>query len=106
RAIGGIPFTPGPLSYLLRNRFYIGEVAYKDEILPGSQTPIVTRKLFEAVQVKLAEQQNNHVRTRSKTEALLSGLIFDDAGNRMSPSHTRKNGVRYRYYTSLALLQG
>jgi hypothetical protein len=24
----------------------------------------------------------------------------------MSPSHARKNGVRYRYYTSLALLQG
>jgi hypothetical protein len=32
--------------------------------------------------------------------------LFDDAGNRMSPSHARKNGVRYRYYASLALLQG
>jgi site-specific DNA recombinase len=24
--VGGIPFTRGPLAYLLRNRFYIGEV--------------------------------------------------------------------------------
>jgi site-specific DNA recombinase len=105
KTIGGIPFSRGPLSYLLRNRFYIGEVTYKGEILPGSQPPIISRELFDAVQAKLANQQNNHVKTRSKTEATLTGLLFDDAGNRMSPSHTRKGGVRYRYYTSLALLQ-
>jgi hypothetical protein len=37
---------------------------------------------------------------------LLTGRIFDDRGNRMSPSHTRKAGRRYRYYLSTALLQG
>jgi site-specific DNA recombinase len=105
RTIGGIPFARGSLSYLLRNRFYIGEVVYKGEILPGGQTPIISRKLFDAVQAKLAAQQNNHVKTRSKSGALLTGLIFDDAGSRMSPTHARKHGVRYRYYTSLATLQ-
>jgi hypothetical protein len=104
--IGGIPFTSGPLSYLLRNRFYIGEVVYKDEILPGEQPPIIDRELFEAVQAKLTEQQNNHIKTRAKSETLLIGLIFDDRGNRMSPSHARKQGVKYRYYISLPLLQG
>ena len=106
QTIGGIPFTSGPLSYLLRNRFYIGEVAYKGEVLPGEQQPIIDRALFEAVQAKLAEQQNNHVTTRTQTAALLTGRIFDDHGNRMSPSHARKNGIRYRYYTSLSLLRG
>ena len=33
------------------------------------------------------------------------GLIFDDRGNPMSPSHSNKKGVRYRYYVSHALLQ-
>ena len=33
RTIGGIPFTRGPLAYLLRNRFYIGEVSFKGEVL-------------------------------------------------------------------------
>ena len=33
------------------------------------------------------------------------GLLFDDRGNRMSPSHANKKGVRYRYYVSQALLQ-
>jgi hypothetical protein len=35
RTVGGIPFTRGPLAHLLRNRFYIGEVAFKGEVLPG-----------------------------------------------------------------------
>ena len=41
-----------------------------------------------------------------KSEALLVGRIFDDRGNRMSPSHARKGGIKYRYYLSSALLQG
>jgi site-specific DNA recombinase len=38
--------------------------------------------------------------------ALLMGRIFDDVGNRMTPSHSNKRGVRYRYYVSHALIQG
>jgi site-specific DNA recombinase len=34
------------------------------------------------------------------------GRIFDDAGNRMTPTHARKRGVKYRYYLSSALLNG
>jgi hypothetical protein len=34
------------------------------------------------------------------------GRIFDDVGNRMTPSHSNKRGVRYRYYVSHALIQG
>ena len=34
------------------------------------------------------------------------GRLFDDRGNRMSPSHARKSNVKYRYYLSAALLQG
>src|SRR5438105_9494520 len=41
-----------------------------------------------------------------KSEVLLLGRIFDDRGNRMSPSHARKGGVKYRYYLSSALLHG
>src|SRR4029077_19849072 len=64
RTIGGIPFTRGPLSYLLRNRFFVGEVVYKGEVLPGPQPPILDRALFDAVQAKLAEQHNSHVQAR------------------------------------------
>ena len=106
RTVGGNPLTRGPLAHLLRNRFYIGEVAFKGEILPGEQPAILDRKLFEAVQRKLDEQRTNHTVTRSSSEALLMGRIFDDRGNRMTPSYARKAGKRYRYYLCSALTQG
>lgn len=106
KTVGGIPFMRGPLAHLLRNRFYIGEVAFKGEILAGEQPAIVDRILFNAVQAKLNEQQKNHNAARMKSEALLAGRIFDDRGNRMSPSHARKRGIKYRYYLSAALSQG
>src|SRR5438445_905877 len=104
--VGGIPFTRGPLAHLLRNRFYIGEVIFKGEVLAGEQPAIVERDLFDAVQAKLSEQVNNHKTARMKSEALLAGRIFDDRGNRMTPSHVRKRGIKYRYYLSSALFQG
>lgn len=40
------------------------------------------------------------------TTALLMGKLYDDRGNLMSPSFSSKNGVRYRFYVSSALLRG
>ena len=104
--VGGIPFTRGSLAHLLRNRFYVGEVTFKGEVLTGEQPAIVNRDLFDAVQARLTAQVNSHHAMRMKSEALLMGRIFDDRGNRMSPSHARKGGFKYRYYLSSALLRG
>jgi site-specific DNA recombinase len=41
----------------------------------------------------------------NNSPAILMGRIFDDRGNRMTPSHSNKDGVRYRYYVSHAVLQ-
>lgn len=106
RTVGGIPFTRGPLAYLLRNRFYIGEVRYKGEVFPGEQPPILDRALFDAVQARLEEQRTNHTVARHASDSLLMGLIFDDDGQRMTPTYAVKNGVRYRYYISAGLNQG
>jgi site-specific DNA recombinase len=106
QTVGGIPFTRGPLAYLLRNRFYVGEVAFRGEILGGEQPAIIDRELFDAVQAKLNEQVNNHKVSRTKSDAILMGRIYDDRGHRMTPSHARKGGIKYRYYISSALLQG
>ena len=98
-------FMVGPLAHLLKNRFYIGDVVYQGEVHKGEHEPILDRELFEAVQAQLAEGKVRRRLTRSKSPAILIGLIFDDRGNPMSPSHANKKGVRYRYYVSQALLQ-
>src|SRR5262249_33436667 len=106
RTIGGIPFTRGSLAAFLRNRFYIGEVRYKGEVFPGEQPAILDRAMFEAVQAKLDQQRTNYAKARQQSQSLLMGRIFDDRGNRMTPTFAVKNGIRYRYYISAPLLQG
>src|SRR6478735_8211494 len=58
------------------------------------------------VQTKLDQQRTNHAKTRQQSQSLLMGRIFDERGNRMTPSYAVKNAVRYRYYISSVLIQG
>jgi hypothetical protein len=62
----------GPLAHLLRNRFYIGEVAFKGENLPGEQPAIVDRQLFDAV--KLTQQVNLIRKPDQRGDAIVCGL--------------------------------
>ena len=102
---GGIRFGVGGLAQLLRNRFYIGEVVYRGAIHLGEQEPILDRALFDAVQAKLAGGANARRLKLKAAPSILVGRIFDEHGNRMTPSHTNKRGARYRYYVSYAILQ-
>jgi site-specific DNA recombinase len=103
---GGIPFGRGALYYLLSNHFYIGEVKYKNEILPGEQPSIMDRALFDAVRQKSLAQWSHRTVVRNKSDHLLTGLLFDDAGHHMVPTYATKAGIRYRYYVSTPLLHG
>jgi site-specific DNA recombinase len=103
---GGIPFTYGPLAYFFRNRVYLGEIHHGGKWFRGEHKPILDRPTFDRVQQLLSSNTKGRKATRSESGALLTGLLFDDKGNRMSPSFSSKNGVRYRFYVSSALLRG
>jgi site-specific DNA recombinase len=64
RSIGGGPFGVGALAYLLKNRFYLGEVVYRGEVHRGEHEPILESALFEAVQAKLAAQARQRTTRR------------------------------------------
>jgi hypothetical protein len=64
------------------------------------------RALFDAVQQKLTDHWTTRSTTRNASDHLLTGLLFDDVGHRMVPTHATKAGVRYRYYVSLPHLHG
>jgi site-specific DNA recombinase len=106
RTVGGGRFGVGALAYLLKNRFYIGEVVYRGEVHHGEHEPILDSALFEAVEAKLAAQARARRCRLRDLPAILSGRLFDNRGNRMSPTHANKRGARYRYYVSQAVLQG
>jgi DNA invertase Pin-like site-specific DNA recombinase len=105
RTRGGGPYSVGALAHFLKNRFYIGEVVYRGETHAGEHEPIVDRTTFDAVQARLAENVRVRWVRMNDSPAILMGRIFDDRGNRMTPSHSNKDGVRYRYYVSHVLLQ-
>ncbi len=81
RVIGGVYFTKGPLAHLLKNRMYLGELNHCGESYPAEHPPIIDRQTFEAVQARLAENLAAYRQTRTPSNALLLGKIFDDKGN-------------------------
>ena len=104
---GGGAFSRGALYHLLRNRVYLGEAVHKDQVYRGEHDAIVPKDLWNRVQARLAPRENQRQQAkRHPSGALLTGLLYDDRGNLMSPSHaTKRNGKRYRYYVSQAVLQ-
>lgn len=103
---GGISFMRGSLAYLLRNRFYIGEIVYRGAVYPAEHPAIVDRELFQTVQAKLTDQRVGPPVRGGRSSALLTGKLFDQTGIRFTPTHANKRGVRYRYYISRTLIDG
>jgi site-specific DNA recombinase len=100
---GGIPFTYGPLAYLLKNRIYIGETHHAGKWFKGEHQAILDRPTFDRVQELLKSNTVKRKVKFSESGTLLQGKLFDDKGNRMGPSFSSKNGARYRFYISTVL---
>jgi site-specific DNA recombinase len=102
---GGKPFSFGHLYWILSNPLYAGEVHHQGKIWPAQHQPIIARDLWKAVQRRLKDNRVNS-KTRTGRKSLLAGILFDETGDRLSPSHAVKAGRRYRYYVSNRLLKG
>jgi hypothetical protein len=96
----------GILYKMLTNPVYIGAAMHKGVSYPGEHTGIIDRKVWDKVQAKFQENPRKRAAaTRAQTPSLLKGIIFDQTGVAMSPTHTRKNGKLYRYYLSQTVLK-
>lgn len=104
---GGGPLTRTMLYRLLTNPTYIGRVPHKGTSYPGLHQAIVDIVLWEKVQALLAANTCARQQARAPHKGSpLGGLLFDDRGNLMTPSFSKKkDGRRYRYYVSQAILQ-
>jgi site-specific DNA recombinase len=95
---GGSPFARGGLYKILNNRIYLGEISHKGQCYPGEHDPIVPRQLWDQVQTQLrSDNQGRRNGLKTESVSLLTGLIQDFQGNRLTASHTVKSGRRYRY---------
>jgi site-specific DNA recombinase len=103
---GGATYSRGALYHLLNNRVYIGETVHRKESYTGQHQPIVSRELWNKVAARLRDNDQSHRNGKShSTPSLLSGKLFDSSGVRFTPTHSVKNGKRYRYYTSQTVVR-
>ena len=104
---GGQKLSRGALYLMLQNCIYRGEITHKGNAYPGEHQPIVDEVLWDQVQAILAENRVDRATgADAKQPSLLVGLIFDESGERLTPSHAVKKGTRYRYYVSSSLIVG
>ena len=97
-------FSKGQLYHLLANKIYIGKITHKDKIYDGEHEAIICDEIFEKVQKLLYENKiDKTCGVKCSSNSLLVGLIYDDLGNKMTPSHSNSHGRSYRYYISRAL---
>ena len=75
--------------------------------IPGEHSAIVDKPLWDAVQAVLAENRVARATgANTKQPSLLTGMLFDEAGERLTPTWSVKKGTRYRYYVSTSLVTG
>jgi DNA invertase Pin-like site-specific DNA recombinase len=102
----GNHFFRGPLYTVLRNPHYLGLIKHKKESYPGKHPAIIDRETWDKVQSLLDDNiQGKRRKVRATKESLLTGILFDATGTLYTPTHATKNGRRYRYYTSQAIIK-
>jgi site-specific DNA recombinase len=107
RVAGGAVLSRGTLYHLLSNSLYIGKIAHKGVLHPGMHAAIISEEVWQRTADLL--KQNRVRRTKSKNQSsdrLLLGILFDQGGNRFTPTYASKKGRRYSYYISQALAEG
>ena len=105
RISGGKPFDRGHIDHILSNPIYAGRIRHKRQVYEGQHPAIVELTVWEAVQRLLAEGSARTRGTKQKaSRSPLAGKLFDETGDRLTPSHSKKNGKRLRYYISRRLV--
>src|SRR5665213_319008 len=78
----------------------------KKDTYPGEHPSILDCDIWEKIHALLVEnQQGKHHKPRSTKTSLLTGILYDVHGTRYTPTHASKQGRRYRYYTSQAIIR-
>jgi DNA invertase Pin-like site-specific DNA recombinase len=102
---GGRPFSRGNLYRLLANPIYVGRIPHRGESYPGQHDTIVDQETWTRAQDQLrANARTRRSAINAASPSLLTGLVFDETGDRLCPTHANKKGRRYRYYISKRLM--
>jgi site-specific DNA recombinase len=114
RLKGGTPFSFGHIHHILTNPIYAGRIRHKVNVYPGQHPALIDPERWDALQSELvgcatsarAGRERGQGRKGRKQVSLLIGKLFDETGDRLTPSHTKTSrGNRLRYYVSHRLIR-
>ena len=92
------------INKILRNPVYIGIISHKGEHHRGEHEAIIPQQTWDAVKALHSDKKRHvpkSISCKSEQPYLLRGIIFDQHGWAMTPSHTSKGKRKnYRYYVS------
>ncbi|REJ64795.1 MAG: recombinase family protein, partial [Planctomycetota bacterium] len=91
-------FTRSKLHTILRDRAYIGEIAYHGEWYPGSHEPLVSRAVFDRVQALLGEQTYQSHDLVYGCERITCGHCGNAVTGEAKIKDTKKGPKQYVYY--------
>ena len=100
----GGPMTYNTVQHMLNNRRYIGELKYRDILITDAIPPLVSAKLFQEVQEKMAKNKKAPARRKAEDDYLLTTKLFcGHCGALMfGESGTSRTGDVHRYYKCAA----
>lgn len=88
-------FTPWAVRDLLRTRFYVGVVVFRNEEFPGQHEPIVASELFAGVQARRGRART--AQRPTGPSGVLRGRAFcSSCGSRLHAERNQANRPRYR----------
>ncbi len=104
---GGVAFDRGHIHHLLTNPIYAGSIRHKLTIHDGQHDAIIDPDRWDRIQEQLQDgAAKGRARKTAKQRSLLCGKLFDESGDRLTPSYTKtRAGVRLRYYVSHRLIK-
>ncbi|MDU8909978.1 recombinase family protein [Aestuariicoccus sp. MJ-SS9] len=114
RVKGGASFSYGHIHYILTNPVYAGRIRHHAKVYPGQHPPLIDPDVWDSIQEQLrsdaAKGRTFTKRNRNGARASVSplaGRIFDQTGDRLTPSHSKTaKGRKLRYYVSHRLVRG
>ena len=102
---GGNPLERGQIHHILTNPIYAGKIRHRKEVYEGLHPAIINPEIWKDVQERLtAKSGKARGNGNAAHPSLLAGKLFDETGDRLTPSHANKNGKRLRYYISRRLV--
>jgi DNA invertase Pin-like site-specific DNA recombinase len=104
---GGHVMSRGQLHHILTNPIYAGRIRHKGQVFEGQHPAIIDPERWDRLQQQLSCKSAKERNTKQHRDpSPLAGKIMDEAGQKLTPSHTKKGDRRYRYYISQKLVTG